>query len=538
MPAPEMAETAGGVPGEMNQGLQLETTLDRQFGIWSAVALGVMCGCAWPLFGGTIVISLYNGGPPGVLYELIAISVLYLAVSASIAELASAIPSSAGVYHWAGIMGGPKYGKILGFVAGWYNCWAWIFSTIATSSISAVQLVSMYALFHYDYVFQRWHVLIAYYICSWISAALVVFCHHQLPHLNHIGLFWIVAGVFISVVVCAVMPATKGQAYTSSSTVWVDWQNDTGYSNNGFVFVLGMLNGAFALGVPDCVSHISEEISNPSRMVPQAIFAQVVIGSLSTLIYLITIFYATPNLSVETASTSFFPIAELYHQATGSKAATLGLQILIFLPSFWAIMGTYVTSGRTLWTLGRDNAAPFSAWLAQISPSQHSPMNATLAVVAINACIGLVYLGSTTAFSAFAGSVVCLVSISYLIAIAPHLLSGRKRVPAGWFFIKGWFGIGVHMVTCLYIIVFVVIFCFPYSMPVTALNMNYTSVVIGGISVAIVLLWYWKQRQSHGQTLVISGAGIDQIMESLHGENAHEGRGASENPKKGDLVRA
>jgi hypothetical protein len=30
-------------------------SMDRQFGIWSAVALGVMCGCAWPLFGGTIV---------------------------------------------------------------------------------------------------------------------------------------------------------------------------------------------------------------------------------------------------------------------------------------------------------------------------------------------------------------------------------------------------------------------------------------------------------------------------------------------------
>lgn len=32
-----------------------EAVLDRQFGIWSAVALGVMCGCAWPLFGSAIV---------------------------------------------------------------------------------------------------------------------------------------------------------------------------------------------------------------------------------------------------------------------------------------------------------------------------------------------------------------------------------------------------------------------------------------------------------------------------------------------------
>lgn len=67
---------------------QPDVVLERQFGIWSAVSLGVMSGCAWPLFAGAIVsimflyrilletnsdgkvISLYNGGPPGVLYEL------------------------------------------------------------------------------------------------------------------------------------------------------------------------------------------------------------------------------------------------------------------------------------------------------------------------------------------------------------------------------------------------------------------------------------------------------------------------------------
>ncbi|KPI45374.1 Choline transport protein [Cyphellophora attinorum] len=314
-------------------------SMDRQFGIWSAVALGVMCGCAWPLFGGTIVISLYNGGPPGVLYELIAIGAVYFVVSASIAELASAIPSSAGVYHWAGILGGPKYGRVVGFFAGWYNCWAWIFSTAATSSISAVQLVSMYALFHDDYQSERWHVFVAYLLCSWICASTVIFGHHLLPLLNQVGLFWVCVGGFITIIAVAVMPSTTGNGYASSHQVWAEWQNDTGYSSNGFVFLLGLLNGAFALGVPDCVSHISEEISNPSRMVPQAIFAQVTIGFFSTFVYLIAVFYAAPDLTAVTDAASIFPIADLYRQATGSKAGTLGLQLLIFLPSFWGILG-------------------------------------------------------------------------------------------------------------------------------------------------------------------------------------------------------
>lgn len=157
-------------------------------------------------------------------------------------------------------------------------------------------------------------------------------------------------------------------------------------------------------------------------------------------------------------------------------------------------------------------------------------MNATLAVMAINAFIGLIYLGSTSAFSAFAGSVVCLVSISYVFAIVPHLLSGRRRVPPGWFFMKGWFGTAVHTLTCGYIIVFVVIFCFPYALPATAKGMNYTSVIIGGISIGIALLWFWKQN--HGYALFISGASIGQIVESQVEETAREDQ------QKWDLVPA
>jgi hypothetical protein len=35
------------------------------------------------------------------------------------------MPSSAGVYHWASITPGPKYGRICGWFAGWWNTFAW-----------------------------------------------------------------------------------------------------------------------------------------------------------------------------------------------------------------------------------------------------------------------------------------------------------------------------------------------------------------------------------------------------------------------------
>jgi choline transport protein len=55
------------------------------------------------------------------------------------------------------------------------------------------------------------------------------------------------------------MPHSKG-GYATTEFVWREWQNDTGYSSNGLVFCLGMLNGAFAVGTPDVITHLAEEI--------------------------------------------------------------------------------------------------------------------------------------------------------------------------------------------------------------------------------------------------------------------------------------
>lgn len=70
----------------------------------------------WPAVGGSILVAIFNGGPPGVIYEFIVVSVFYWIVAASLAELASAIPSSAGVYHWATVTPGKKWGRVIGCV--------------------------------------------------------------------------------------------------------------------------------------------------------------------------------------------------------------------------------------------------------------------------------------------------------------------------------------------------------------------------------------------------------------------------------------
>ncbi|KAJ5042180.1 uncharacterized protein L3040_004736 [Drepanopeziza brunnea f. sp. 'multigermtubi'] len=481
--------------------------LERNFSLFSICAVGIVTGNTWAALGGSIVVAIYNGGPPGVLYEFIAVSIFYWLIAASLAELASSMPSSAGVYHWASITPGPKYGRICGWFAGWWNTFAWMCGTATMASISGQIVIAMYGLYHPESC------------CS-----VVLFANKALPMINQIGLFFILAGVIITIIVCAVLPASAGTGHASSSFVWADWSNQTGYSSNGFVFCLGMLNGAYAVGTPDCVSHLAEEIPNPKRNVPFAIAAQMVTGFVTTFCYAITIFYAISNLDDVLAATSF-PLAIIYRQATTTKAGTMGLLFLILIPIICCCIGTFITAGRCLWTIARDEAVPCSGTFSKISPRFKNPFNATVFCAVFCTILGLIYVGSSTAFNAFVGSFVVLTTLSYLAAILPFILTRRfsresappgpciSNISPGPYQMGHYLGYAVNTIACSYIAVFVVIYCFPFSLPVTAVNMNYACVIAGSLTIFAGVWWLAQGRAYVGpRALLHEDKGISLVV--------------------------
>ncbi|KAL8965189.1 MAG: hypothetical protein Q9183_003982 [Haloplaca sp. 2 TL-2023] len=300
------------------------------------------------------------------------------------------------------------------------------------------------------------------------------------------------------------MPSVSGGGHASNNFVWKDWVNSTGYTSNGFVFLLGMLNGAFAVGTPDITTHLAEEIPKPGINIPKAILAQYVIGFSTTFFYVISIFYGITGLdTVLEESTRYFPLAPIYRQATGSAGGTLGLLILSFLPLFIACIGLYLTSSRTFWTLARDNATPFSAFFSKVSPRYRNPANAILLCAVLCTVLGCIYVGSKTAFSAFVGSFIVLTTLSYLTAILPHLLYKRRNIRPGWFFMKGAVGFVVNAVSVAYIVVFIVIFCFPFALPTDPETMNYAALITGGLTVFVAGFWFWRKGEYVGPQQVV-----------------------------------
>lgn len=321
-----------------------------------------------------------------------------------------------------------------------------------------------------------------------------------LPHIGNIGAFFILAGVFVTIIVCAVMPYVNGVGYGSNYDVWEKWTNETGYTQPGFVFVMGMLNGAYSVGTPDCSSHLAEEIPRPSRNIPKAVLAQMAVGFVTGICYMIAVFYSIQDLGALKAAAQIynFPLAEIYRQATGSRGGALGLLVIAFIPTLVTATGCYITAGRTLWTISRDRATPFPKWVGHINTRFHNPFNATLVCGVLITILACIYLGSSTAFSAFVGCFVQLSSLSYFMAIFPHILSRRASFVPGFFWMKNSIGYAVNILSCIYIIAFVVIFCFPYYLPTGAASMNYASLMTGGLSIFVAIWWFIRRGSYEG----------------------------------------
>ena len=349
----------------------------------------------------------------------------------------------------------------------------------------------------------------------------MLFANRALPKLNNVALFLMLAGLLITVVVCAAMPGTGGRPpHASPAFVFKDWSADIGYSSNGFVFLMGMLNGAYAIGTPDFITHLAEEIPRPEINIPKAMAIQITVGFVTTLSYAIAILFAVHDLSAVVSGSSIVPITEIYRQATGSGAGMIGLLVVMFLPLLFGSIATYVTAGRILWALARDNATPFSTFLGRVDPRWRNPFNATFVCGCIASLLGCIYVGSTTAFSAFVGSFILLTTISYLAVLLPHILSRRSNVLPGPFWMKGILGYTVHGMSCLYIVVFIVIFCFPYTLPVQASNMNYSSLILGGLTILVSIIWIFKGRKGYKgpQALYYRGRKIDSVPVAIEHE--------------------
>ncbi|KAK3355346.1 amino acid permease-domain-containing protein [Neurospora tetraspora] len=468
--------------------------LERQYSLLGLAGTALTVDNAWIALGSSISVSILNGGPSGLIFGLIVAAFYYSFIGAALAELASAVPTSGGVYHWATIAGGPKYGRILGFFTGWINFYGWIFGLAALMQITANICISMYSVYHQTtYTYEPWQVYVTYLLVLWLSTAVVIFANRVIPHTQNIGLFFVIVGGIVTIIVISAMP----KRHASNHFVWGSFteNNLTGWPD-GLAFLLGVLNGAYTVGTPDAITHMAEELPHPKKDLPKAIGLQIGLGFLYAFCFAIALCYAITDLEALQGGFNTYPLANIYAQATAhadgtpNHGATFGLLFIILFSSLLCCVGTVLTNSRIYWALARDNAVPLSPLFSRVNESFSCPVPATLFVATITTALGAIPLGSHTAFINLTGSFLILTTTSYAIPFAANILTRRRYLPsAPGSFSLGKFGMPINILAVLFIVLFNILFCFPYVYPTTTESMNYNSVILAGV-VALTAVWW------------------------------------------------
>lgn len=103
--------------------------------------------------------------------------------------------------------------------------------------------------------------------------------------------------------------------------------------------------------------------------------------------------------------------------------------------------------------------------------------------------LGLINLGSTSAFTAFISVGVQALALAYGLPIIISMLCGRKEVTRARWNLGRIGGLIANLIAVLWIGFELVLFSMPTVLPTSATAMNYSSVVLVGF-MAIAAAWY------------------------------------------------
>ncbi|VDB95431.1 unnamed protein product [Peniophora sp. CBMAI 1063] len=443
-----------------------------------------------------IATALIGGGPATMIWGLVLVAVLTLTLALSLGEICSLYPTSAGAYYWTYKLSPPSSRVLLSWITGWMTLvGVWTIS-LSVNFGTGQLIVAGAGIFHPDWIATPWQTYVIFLGVTAVSSVVCLFFNRYLPLIDVACAYWTGIGVIVMLVALS----AEGRAGRHSAGFALGhFDPSTSGWMPGWTFFIGLLPPAYTFSAIGMVASMAEEVHNPVVQLPRAIVYSVPIGALMGLVFLLPITFTLPDTSALLAVPSGQPIGVMFQMVMGSKGGGFGMWFIIFGIGMFCAISISCAASRATWAFARDHALPFSNVFARVAAppltKEPLPVNAFLLSTAVQILLGLIYLGSSTAFNAFVSvSVICLGS-SYAMPVAISLASRRRLVKHAPYSLGKW-GTVVNAIAVSWIVFAIVLFCMPTTVPPTPTTMNYASVVFVGFAL-FSGVWYLFNGRFH-----------------------------------------
>ncbi|GFR47638.1 hypothetical protein Agub_g9380 [Astrephomene gubernaculifera] len=480
---------------------------------------------------GSFGTGLTYGGPVVCLWGWWLVSLLSLCVALGMAELASAYPTSGGMYYWIFQLTGPSVGPLICWVTGWLNLlgqiaslasthyfMAYIISTIvllATGTATPQQQVEGAegsALLPADYSGggegaegSGWfpnnkQFMGIYTACLVLTASVNSLPFEHVGAITELGAWWTIIGV---VLVIVVVPCVTPQHATSE---WVFRKFETqlaegaGIKNPFYTFILGLLLPAYAFTGYDGPAHMSEETTNASMAAPWGIMLGVVFMIVTgwswvvSLLFCVTDYLQVLGAGDVPSEANGNPVAQIFwnafKQRTGSGTGGIILLMVPLGGIYFCAHSTLTYVSRILFAYSRDRAVPLASVWIRYNSRLKAPLAAVWGTALAAFLLGLPMLGSEEAFTAIISLSTIALNIAYVAPTTARILPwGARRFKPGPFNL-GWAAYPIGIIATLWVGFIVVVFSLPTEYPTNSTNLNYAGVTLLA-TCALSLIWYY-----------------------------------------------
>ncbi|THH07201.1 hypothetical protein EW145_g3543 [Phellinidium pouzarii] len=438
-----------------------------------------------PSIASVLLDAIPNGGPSAMVWGWAVASVFILFVGMSMAELASAAPTSGGLYFWTHSLSSPRWRNLLSWIVGYANTVGSIASVASINWGCAVQIMAAASIgSNQNFVATNAQTFGVYCLIMVTDAVICCLATRVLARLQTV---YVILNVLLSSQQVSIL--NSDLQFSLPAATPKDLMNDASFAlgnftnspvchsvtswRPGFAYILSFLAPLWTICSFDSAVHISEEAANAATAVPWAIVGAIFVAGVLgwacfPAINVSLAFCMGTDLDSLLNSPIGQPMATIFFNSFGQNG-TLGVWAVVVIVQYMMGTSMLLASSRQVFAFSRDGALPFSGVLYRMNSHTKTPVN-------------------TVWFSAFlAGS--SSARFRRRAGDQRRLHALRRRAPGP--FDLGPFSFPCAVLSVSWMAFMFVVFLFPTNPAPAAPDMNYTIVVLGGVMVLSLVYYYF-----------------------------------------------
>ncbi|KAF7731688.1 hypothetical protein EC973_008859 [Apophysomyces ossiformis] len=308
----------------------------------------------------------------------------------------------------------------------------------------------------------------------------------------------------ILLIVVAGLAITKPLA--TGSFVFTQFYNGSGFSSNGYAFLLVILQSQYTLSGYDSAAHMSEETKNSQTGSPFGILVAVAANVVSGLFFLIGISFLVKDFDKQIIGENAIQpqMVQVFLDGVGQQW-TMVFLVFVMISIFCCGASLTLGSSRMVYAFARDGAMPCSKYLHSLNKTTNSPVIAVWFNIIVAGIVGVLYMINSTAYEAIVSVNTIGSQLSYLIPIVLRITVSRKKfVPGPWNL--GRFSTVVGVISAAWLTFTCFLFICPTEAPVTPDTMNYAIVPFAFIMLLSTGYFFiWGRKWFTGPVRIIDG---------------------------------